>query len=119
MTRVSGESYASRPSSWIRSVSGHVDVARLDLRAPADVPAPAFPSAGRTQLGAANYLDQLPALGADGPQARTMSKSEEFLRRVHREGVPVVRLWESHTALLSLGLNQGGKPGLWLIQKVK
>jgi len=48
-----------------------------------------------------------------------MSKSEEFLRRVHREGVPVVRLWESHTALLSLGLNQGGKPGLWLIQKVK
>jgi hypothetical protein len=31
--------------------------------------------------------------------------------------VPIARLWESHSALLSLGLNQRGKPGLWLIQK--
>ncbi len=48
-----------------------------------------------------------------------MSQFEEFARRVHREGIPVARLWESHTALLSLGLNQRGKPGLWIIQKVK
>ena len=48
-----------------------------------------------------------------------MSVSEEFLRRVHREGVPIAHLWESRTAALSLGLNQRGKPGLWLIGKTK
>ncbi|HXQ21017.1 MAG TPA: hypothetical protein VN812_05040 [Candidatus Acidoferrales bacterium] len=126
MTRVSGESYASRPSSSIRSAPGHVDSARLDLRAPTNVPgpsgaassSPAFPSARHIQ-GSANYQDQLPVLGADAPEVRTMSQFEEFARRVHREGIPVARLWESHTALLSLGLNQRGKPGLWIIQKVK
>ena len=49
---------------------------------------------------------------------RIMSRPEEFARRVHREGLPVARLWQGHSALLSLGLNQRGKPGLWLIQKV-
>ena len=39
-------------------------------------------------------------------------------RRVHREGLPVARLWENHAALVSLGLNQRGKPGLWIMQKV-
>jgi hypothetical protein len=43
---------------------------------------------------------------------------EELLRRVHREGLPVARLWENKSALVSLGLNQRGKPGLWIIQKV-
>jgi len=49
---------------------------------------------------------------------REMSRAEEFARRVHREGLPIARLWESHSALVSLGLNQRGKPGIWLIQKV-
>ncbi len=43
--------------------------------------------------------------------------AQEFARRVHREGLPVARLWESKSALVSIGLNQKGKPGLWLIQK--
>jgi len=29
----------------------------------------------------------------------------------------LLRLWESKSALLSVGLNQKGKAGLWLIQK--
>jgi hypothetical protein len=101
-------------------------MAGLDLRAPTNVAdpssaastPPAFPSARRMSAGV-SYRDQLPALGVDGPKVRTMSVSEEFLRRVHREGVPIAHLWESRTAALSLGLNQRGKPGLWLIGKTK
>jgi hypothetical protein len=56
---------------------------------------------------------------ADSPKDRPMSRVEEFTRRVHREGLPVARLWQSKSALISLGLNQRGKPGLWLIQKTR
>jgi hypothetical protein len=56
-------------------------------------------------------------LGADVGEARVMSRAESFARRFHREGLPVARLWENHSALVSLGLNGKGKPGLWLVQK--
>jgi hypothetical protein len=39
-------------------------------------------------------------------------------RRFRREGLPVARLFENHSALVSLGLNSRGKPGIWLIQKL-
>jgi hypothetical protein len=58
---------------------------------------------------------QAPDFGAD--HARIMGRAEAFAQRFHREGLPVARLWENHSALLSLGLNQKGKPGLWLVQK--
>ena len=58
------------------------------------------------------------ALGTGEPSFRTMSQAEIFVRRIHREGLPVARLWESKSALISIGLNQKGKPGLWLTQKV-
>ena len=61
---------------------------------------------------------QLPVLGTSEGHPREMSRVEEFARRVHREGLPIARLWESHSALVSLGLNQRGKPGIWLVQKV-
>jgi hypothetical protein len=41
-----------------------------------------------------------------------------FALRVHHEGLPLLRLWQTKSALLSLGLNPKGKPGLWLTQKV-
>ena len=47
-----------------------------------------------------------------------MSRAEQLATRFRREGLPVARLFESHSALLSLGLNQRGKPGIWLIQKL-
>jgi hypothetical protein len=43
---------------------------------------------------------------------------ETWLHRAHREGVPIVRLWNGKASFLSLGFNQRGKPGLWLIQNV-
>ena len=36
-----------------------------------------------------------------------------------REGLPLARLWENKSALLSLGLNKKGKPGLWIVQKIR
>jgi len=42
---------------------------------------------------------------------------QDFVRRVHREGLPVARLFETKGALVHLGLNPKGKPGLWLVQK--
>lgn len=77
-----------------------------------------FPSAlHRATLGTHEQI-QLPGMGAEGPQKRIPSRAEEFARRVHREGLPVARLWENKSALISLGLNPKGKPGLWIIQKV-
>jgi hypothetical protein len=96
----------------------------LDLRPVTSILAPEkasvnFPSAMHRQtLGAQDQI-QLPTLGAEGPQARIPGRIEAFARRVHREGLPVARLWESKSALVSLGLNQKGKPGLWIVQKTR
>jgi hypothetical protein len=62
--------------------------------------------------------DALPRLGNDGPSIRIAGPLESFARRVHREGLPLARLFENRSMLISLGLNQKGKFGLWLIQKV-
>jgi hypothetical protein len=42
---------------------------------------------------------------------------QDFVQRVHQQGLPVARLLETKSALLHLGLNARGKPGLWLVQK--
>jgi hypothetical protein len=55
--------------------------------------------------------------GAASSDARAESVPAALVQRFHREGLPLARLWESHHALLSLGLNQRGRPGLWLVQK--
>jgi hypothetical protein len=60
----------------------------------------------------------LPGFGAVETTGRVMSPAEVFARRLHREGLPVVRLWQFKSAVFSIGLNQKGKPGLWLTQKV-
>ena len=72
---------------------------------------------GKADFGTDNRIPR-PTLGTGELNFRTMSQAEIFARRVHREGLPVARLWESKSALLSIGLNQKGKPGLWLTQKV-
>ena len=96
----------------------------LDLRAPshafeelnaAEKSSNAFPS--HRQTLAAQQRGELPALGLDGMHARPTV--QDFVRRVHREGLPVARLFETKGALLHLGLNPKGKPGLWLVQKTR
>jgi hypothetical protein len=60
---------------------------------------------------------QLSALSADG--MRSHQALQDFVRRVHHEGLPVARLFESKSALVHLGLSPKGKPGLWLVQKTR
>jgi hypothetical protein len=43
---------------------------------------------------------------------------QERVQQFHREGLPIARLWENHSSLVHVGLNQKGKPGLLLIQKL-
>jgi hypothetical protein len=84
----------------------------LDLRAPdskldpgadAEVPFPSRPRLfGGTEAPEFHFQD---------------SRVKQIAEHFHREGLPVARLWETHSALLSLGLNHRGKPGLWLVQK--
>jgi hypothetical protein len=82
-----------------------------------------FPSAihrldlGKADLGTDDRIHPSP-LGIGEQNFRVMSQAEILARCIHREGLPVARLWESKSALLSIGLNQKGKPGLWLTQKV-
>ena len=97
----------------------------LDLRAPVAAAEPAervsmsfHSSSPRQTLGAQTQF-QLPAFEAEAARGRVPGRVEEFAQRVHREGLPVARLWENKSALVSLGLNQKGKPGLWIIQKIR
>src|SRR5579862_1716765 len=90
----------------------------LDLRLPLD----SLPVGIRGPAALASHSD------IDDPSARPgfgtrelrfpviMNQPEPWLRRARREGVPILRLWNSKSALLSIGLNQKGKLGLWLIQ---
>jgi hypothetical protein len=80
----------------------------------------AFPSSLHrpTLSGQTQEQNAPPALGSMGTQSRIESPMQALAHRVHREGVPVARLWENKSALVSLGLNQKGKPGLWIIQKI-
>jgi len=83
----------------------------------------AFPSAihhldiGKSDLGTDDRY-QTRALGVGETNFRTMSQAEILALRIRREGLPIARLLESKSALLSIGLNQRGKPGLWITQKV-
>jgi len=92
----------------------------LDLRPPRDY-LPAV-SLGPIAVSSHSADDaEYPARSGFGTgEARIpmMTQPETWLHRVHREGVPIVKLWNSKSALLSIGLNQKGKPGLWLTQKV-
>jgi hypothetical protein len=97
---------------------------RLDLRAPSRIleVAPSseknfgvFPS--RRQSFGPQESVQLPALGSDAVRARPTL--QEFVRRVHQEGLPVARIFEGKSALVHLGLSPKGKPGLWLVQKTR
>jgi hypothetical protein len=97
----------------------------LDLHAPLTAMAAlektstAFPSSlHRQSLGSQEQI-QLPSMRAPAAQTRIPGRIEEIAQRVHREGLPVARLWENKSALVSLGLNQKGKLGLWVIQKVR
>jgi hypothetical protein len=109
---------SSRPQSQIQASAQH-----LDLRAPShatemgtasEKSASVFPSMAHRQ-GLAQEQVEVSTLGSGGMHARPAI--QEFVHKVHREGLPVARLFETKSALVHLGLSPRGKPGLWLVQK--
>ena len=109
----------SRMPSQIQAPAQH-----LDLRAPSHTTVEpgttfgkspsAFPSMAHRQNSAQEPVE-LPLLRPDGMHARPTI--QDFVQKVHREGLPVARLFETKSALVHLGLSPRGKPGLWLVQK--
>jgi hypothetical protein len=57
-------------------------------------------------------------LSAAAGNARIPSRAEQLVRNFHRDGLPVARLFQSQNSLVHIGLNQKGKPGLWIIGKL-
>jgi hypothetical protein len=95
---------------------------QLDLRLPSHAAegtaaqklSGAFPSQAHPQ-SLPQQPPELPLLGSEGMHTRPTI--QDLVQRVHREGLPVARLFETKSALLHLGLSPRGKPGLWLVQK--
>jgi hypothetical protein len=113
---------ANQPSQFQGSAQ-QLEPRELDLRAPthaaeagnvAEKSPGTFPSRMHRQLLAQEPL-QLPLLGSEGMHTRPTI--QDLVQRVHREGLPMARLFETKSALLHLGLSPRGKPGLWLVQK--
>jgi hypothetical protein len=104
--------------------TGGIEVSRhLDLRLPVEATAYApmmesrrFAPIRGGVLGEEGGSNAAPTAGAAHP--RIMGNVEAFAQRFRHEGLPVARLWENHAAMVSLGLNGKGKPGIWLVQKI-
>lgn len=108
--------FASPPST--PRVAPRLDLHPMAVAPPTEQFSASFSSSLHRHVLDAQPQLQLPELGATITQSRVPSRAEEFARRVHREGLPVARLWENKSALVSLGLNARGKPGLWIVQKI-
>jgi hypothetical protein len=95
-------------------------VRQLDLSAPAHVietsiKAPALASTSHQQSVASPEQGRFANLGMGSMHAQ--SSMQERMQLARRDGLPVARLWENKSALLHLGFNAKGKPGLWIMQK--
>ena len=119
--------FAAPPQGRLMSVQPRMQAQApaqlLDLRLPshaveargmAEKSSSAFPSMAHRQNPAQEQVE-LPILGSDG--MRTRPTIQDFVHRVHREGLPLARLFENRSALVHLGLSPKGKPGIWLVQK--
>jgi hypothetical protein len=107
---------AAPPPSRPTQIQGR----QLDLSPPTRViessaKTPAVSAMGRQQSVESPQQDRFANLGLGSLQ--THPSMEQRIREFHRDGLPVARLWENKSALLHLGLNQKGKPGLWIVQK--
>jgi hypothetical protein len=126
------------------AVRNERETGRLDLRAPSDFGAARAASDVPTEPSASNSVpfpsarrglknenepvedqppQESPSVGTAGLRntglaMKNTSRVEELTRRLHREGLPIARLWQTHSAMVSLGLSPRGKPGIWLIQKI-
>jgi hypothetical protein len=114
---------AAPPAGRQNVAAAQSSAAHLDLRPPSHVfeasekASTSFPSMAHRQSFGGQDQQQLPVLGSEGVRPR--NSMADIAQRVRREGLPVARLFETKSALVHLGLNQRGKPGLWLVQKTR
>jgi hypothetical protein len=94
------------------------DSSPLDLRPP-QLSAVSVSGPPSSSSHVPNFADSRGTSSSRFPMGRSAGAPEELAKRLRREGLPVARLFENQSALVSLGLNQKGKPGLWLIQKMR
>ncbi len=114
----------------------------LDLRPPSqlhagedtavtDAPRPISDFAHRRLFAAQNITRfEASAATADGGASRAaapaaavasghiMSPLETLAHNFHQQGLPLARLFENKDSLVHVGLNQKGKPGLWILHKL-
>jgi hypothetical protein len=102
----------------------HLPANRLDLAPPA-IPiatheqAPeSFPSFNHHSAAASEAQAKFGAMSNPIGNQRVPSRAEQLVRNFHRDGLPVARLFQSENSLVHLGLNQKGKPGLWIVEKI-
>jgi hypothetical protein len=100
----------------VQSMAQHLDLSVPSHLVEQSAKAGAFRSLAGRQAADANEHLQLPSLGSAGMHAQPTM--QERVQQFHREGLPVARLWQNDNALVHLGLNQKGKPGLWVVQKL-
>jgi hypothetical protein len=114
------ESNAARPAPSLQPAR-----ARLDLRPPSEFVAGS--DAMDSATAAARPLSMQPAsAGAATAHTKlfevtasaTPRTVETMATNFRRQGLPLARLFENKDSLVHLGLNQKGKPGLWIVHKL-
>jgi hypothetical protein len=95
---------------------------QLDLRAPAHSielsnKVPVFPTMSHQQSIASPEQVRFANFRSDFMHSQ--SSMQDRIRLFRRDGFPIARLWESKSALVHLGFNAKGKPGLWIVQKMR
>jgi len=117
---------AGRPAPSLRVPSERLDLRLPEVLAGSDS-MQSFPVSARRKLFAAKNPSRFEA-DAAAPGAATpaptvasghiMSPMETMARNFRQQGLPVARLFENKDSLVHLGLNQKGKPGLWILHKL-
>jgi hypothetical protein len=77
-----------------------------------------FPAPKRSNGVMAETQAKWANLSSPADSQRISSRAEQLARNFHRDGLPVARLFQSQNALVHIGLNQKGKPGLWIIERL-
>jgi hypothetical protein len=109
---------AGRAPAEVGDHPAHLDLQPPSLSELAGLLPERSSSAGMPSAHKRTSLEEnLPALRAI-PAERPASHLQAMAQKFGREGLPLARLWENHSALLSSGLSPKGKPGLWLVQKI-
>ncbi len=100
------DSKATHPASALQAQRGH-----LDLRPPSQI-LTGTDAIDSSVVSARPRLFEVTAASSAPRSVETMAHN------FRQQGLPVARLFENKDSLIHLGLNQKGKPGLWIVHKL-